>query len=219
MVINAELSNVVANKLLSIIRKDENSCFGRLNFEGTFTAKGKTTGEMIDNLSGEGLIRVEDGHIPSFNIRTELRALGVIPNKGISDLLDTSFSIIGGSFVFSGNKFVTSKLAIKAEEWDAIAKGEVDLSGAVDFSGDIFLSNAMSLDIKPEYLTSMLHNQTGRLSLPFNITGDVQSLEFLLRPEFLTEKDADEIFDEFKREISEKYREGNSIKFINRISF
>ncbi|MBN2224496.1 MAG: AsmA family protein [Deltaproteobacteria bacterium] len=219
LVVNARLSNVMANKLFSIIRKDENTCFGVLNFEGTFTATGKTTGEMIGNLSGEGLIRIEDGHIPSFNIRTELSSLGLISNGGITTILDTSFSIIGGSFVLSGNKFVTSKLAIKSEEWDAVVRGEIDLTGIVDFYGDIFLSHTMALDIKPEYITSLMHNPSGRLSLPISVTGNVESLEFLLRPEFLTEKDADEIFEEFKREISERYKEGYSIKFINRISF
>jgi uncharacterized protein involved in outer membrane biogenesis len=219
LVVNAQLSNVMADKLFSIIRKDENTCFGVLNFEGTFTAAGKTTGEMISNLSGEGLIRIEDGHIPSFNIRTELSSLGLISNDGVATILDTSFSIIGGSFVLSGNKFVTSKLAIKSEEWDAVVRGEITLAGAVDFYGDVFLSHTMALDIKPEYITSLLHNPSGRLSLPISVSGSVESLEFLLRPEFLTEKDADEIFEEFKREISDKYKEGYSIKFINRISF
>jgi AsmA protein len=219
LVVNARLSNVMANKFLAVIRKDEDTCFGVLNFEGTFTATGATSSEMIDNLSGEGLVRVEDGHIPSFNVRTELSSLGLISNTGVSTILDTSFSIIGGSFVLSGNKFVTSKLAVKSEEWDAVLKGEVDLTGAVDFNGDIFLSHTMALDIKPEYITSLLGNTSGKLSLPFSLTGSVDNLEFLLRPEFLTEKDADEIFDEFKREISEKYKEGYSIKFFNRISF
>ncbi len=219
LVVNAKLSDVMADKLFSIIRKDENTCFGVLNFEGTFTATGKTTSEMIGNLSGEGLIRIEDGHIPSFNIRTELSSLGLISNNGMTTILDTSFSIIGGSFVLAGNKFVTSKLAIKSEEWDAVVKGEISLNGAVDFYGDVFLSHTMALDIKPEYITSLLHNPSGRLSLPISVSGSVESLEFLLRPEFLTEKDADEIFEEFKREISERYKEGYSIKFINRISF
>lgn len=219
LVVNTRLSNVMANKLFSIILKDENTCFGVLNFEGTFTATGKTTGEMIDNLSGEGLVRIEDGHIPSFNIRTELSSLGLISNDGMTTILDTSFSIIGGSFVLSGNKFFTSKLAIKSEEWDAVVKGEINLTGVVDFYGDVFLSHTMALDIKPEYITSLLHNPSGRLSLPISVTGSVESLEFLLRPEFLTEKDADEIFEEFKREIGERYKEGYSIKFINRISF
>jgi uncharacterized protein involved in outer membrane biogenesis len=219
LVVNARLSNVMADRLLSIIRKNENTCFGVLNFEGTFTASGRTTGEMIDNLSGEGLVRIEDGHIPSFNIRTELSSLGLISNNGITTILDTSFSIIGGSFVLSGNKFVTSKLAIKSEEWDAVVRGEIDLTGTVDFYGDLFLSHTMALDIKPEYITSLLHNPSGRLSLPISVTGNVDDLEFLLRPEFLTEKDADEIFEEFKREIGERYKEGYSIKFINRISF
>jgi uncharacterized protein involved in outer membrane biogenesis len=219
LVVNAQLSNVMANKLFSVIRKEENTCFGVLNFEGTFTAAGTTSSEMIDNLSGEGLIRIEDGHIPSFNIRTELSSLGLISNNGMTTMLDTSFSIIGGSFVLSGNKFVTSKLAVKSEEWDAVLKGEVDLTGTVDFNGDIFLSHTMALDIKPEYITSLLRNPSGKLSLPFSVSGSVDNLEFLLRPEFLTEKDADEIFDEFKREISENYRQGYSIKFFNRISF
>jgi len=219
LVVNARLSNVMADRLLSIIRKNENTCFGVLNFEGTFTATGKTTGEMIDNLSGEGLVRIENGHIPSFNIRTELSSLGLISNNGMTTILDTSFSIIGGSFVLSGNKFVTSKLAIKSEEWDAVIKGEIDLTGIVDFYGDVFLSHTMALDIKPEYITSLLHNPSGRLSLPISVTGNVDDLEFLLRPEFLTEKDADEIFEEFKREIGERYKQGYSIKFINRISF
>jgi uncharacterized protein involved in outer membrane biogenesis len=219
LVLNVTLTDVMANKLLSIFRKGKDSCFGVLNFEGTLTAQGRTAREMIDNLSGRGLVRVEDGHIPAFNIRTELTALGLISNNGITDILGTTFSIIGGSFVLSGDRLVTSKLAIKSEEWDAVGKGEVKLSGAVDFSGDIFLSNTMAVDIKPEYITSMLHNQTGRLSLPFNVAGDIEDPEFLLRPEFLTEKDAHEIFEEFKEEISEKYREGYSIKFINRLSF
>ncbi len=219
LVVNARLSNAMANKLLSIIRKNEDTCFGVLNFEGTFTAAGKTTGEMIDNLSGEGLIRIEDGHIPSFNIRTELSSLGLISNTGMTTILDTSFSIIGGSFVLSGNKFVTSKIAVKSEEWDAVVRGEIDLAGDVDFYGDVFLSHTMALDIKPEYIASLLHNPSGRLSLPISVTGSVENIEFLLRPEFLTEKDADEIFEEFKREIGERYKEGYSIKFINRMSF
>jgi uncharacterized protein involved in outer membrane biogenesis len=219
LVVNARLSNAMADKLFTIIRKDENTCFGVLNFEGTFTATGKSTGEMIDNLSGEGLIRIEDGHIPAFNIRTELSSLGLISNNEMSTILDTSFSIIGGSFVLSGNKFVTSKLAIKSEEWDAVVKGEIKLTGAVDFSGDLFLSHTMALNIKPEYIASLLRNPTGRLSLPVSVTGSVDSLEFLLRPEFLTEKDADEIFDEFRREIRERYELGYSVKFFNRISF
>ncbi len=219
LVVNARLSDAMADKLLSIIRKDENTCFGVLNFEGTFTATGKTTGEMVDNLSGEGLIRIEDGHIPAFNIRTELSSLGLISNDKMTTILDTSFSIIGGSFVLSGNRFVTSKLAIKSEEWDAVIKGEIKLTGAVDFNGNLFLSHTMALNIKPEYIASLLQNPTGRLSLPISVTGDVENLEFLLRPEFLTEKDTDEILEEFKREIKERYEEGYSVKFFNRISF
>jgi len=219
LVVNAGLSDAMADKLISIIRKDENTCFGVLNFEGTFTASGKTTREMIDNLSGEGLVRIEDGHIPAFNIRTELSSLGLISNDGMTTLLDTSFSIIGGSFVLSGNKFVTSKLAVKSEEWDAVVKGEINLTGTVDFNGDLFLSHTMALSIKPEYIASLLHNPTGRLSLPISVTGDVNNIEFLLRPEFLTEKNADEIFEEFRREIKERYEEGYSIKFFTRISF
>lgn len=219
LVVNALLSNAMADKLLSLIRKSENTCFGVLNFEGTFTATGKTTGEMIDNLSGEGLVRIEDGHIPSFNIRTELSSLGLISNNDMTTMLDTSFSIIGGSFVLSGNKFVTSKLAVKSEEWDAVVKGEIKLSGAVDFNGDLFLSQTMALSIKPKYITSLMHNPSGRLSLPISVTGNVEDIDFLLRPEFLTEKDADEIFEEFRREIKERYEEGYSIKFINRMSF
>jgi hypothetical protein len=137
----------------------------------------------------------------------------------MTTVLDTSFSIIGGSFVLSGNRFVTSKLAIKSEEWDAVIKGEIKLTGVVDFNGNLFLSHTMALNIKPEYIASLLQNPTGRLSLPISVTGDVGNLEFLLRPEFLTEKDTDEIFEEFKREIKERYEEGYSVKFFNRISF
>ena len=137
----------------------------------------------------------------------------------MTTILDTSFSIIGGSFVLSGNRFVTSKLAIKSEEWDAVIKGEIKLTGVVDFNGNLFLSHTMALNIKPEYIASLLQNPTGRLSLPISVTGDVENLEFLLRPEFLTEKDTDEIFEEFKREIKERYEEGYSVKFFNRISF
>lgn len=219
LVVNARLSNAMADKLLTVIRKDENTCFGVLNFEGTFTATGNSTSAMIDNLSGEGLVRIENGHIPAFNIRTELSSLGLISKDTMTTMLDTSFSIIGGSFVLSGNKFVTSKLAIKSEEWDAVIKGEIKLTGVVDFNGDLFLSHTMALNIKPEYITPLLRNPTGRLTLPISVTGDVEDLDFLLRPEFLTEKDTDEIFEEFRREIKERYEGGYSVKFFNRISF
>jgi uncharacterized protein involved in outer membrane biogenesis len=219
LVINLTLSDIMANKLLSIVRQGEDSCFGVLNLEGTLTAKGKTLDAMLDNFSGDALISIEDGHIPSFNIRTELTALGLIEKLTTNDMLDTSFSIIAGSFTLSGDRIITPKLAFKSDEWDAIAKGEITLSGVIDFSGDILLANSMALNIKPEYIIPLLHDQTGKLSLPFNISGNVDAPQFLLRPEFLTEKDAGEIFDEFKHEISEKYKEGYSIKFINRITF
>lgn len=214
VVIDTCIKNAMANKLLRIISKNDETCFGMVTFEGTFTGKGETLDEIIKDLSGEGIARIEEGHISSFSMRTELLSLGLIPNKGLSEFLDTSFTIIGGSFIFLGKKFSTSALAVKSPEWDAMAKGEIDLQGLVNFDGDIFLSDNLALEIKSEYIPSLIDSPTGRIAIPFHITGSIENPEFILRPEFLTEKNAEEIFEEFKEKLNEKYKEGFTIKFI-----
>jgi uncharacterized protein involved in outer membrane biogenesis len=214
LVVNSSISNVMANKLMEFVCREDETLFGKTTFEGTFTGKGKSVEEMKSNLSGEGIFRIEEGIIPTFSIRTELLSLGLIPRNDLPEDLDTRFTIIGGSFLLSNGMFEASTIVLKSSEWDAFAQGSVDMEGQVSVKGNIFLTDSMALELKTEYIPSLIRDTAGKLSIPFKITGNVENPEFLLRPEFLMKKNADEIFEEFKRELEKQIREEYSIKFI-----
>ncbi|GEM_PF-1850828 len=214
LVVNGSISGVMANKLIGIVCKDDETFFGKTTFEGTFTGKGKTIDEMRCNLSGEGIFRIEDGIIPAFSMRTELLSLGLIPRSDLPEDLDTRFTIIGGSFLLSEGEFKTSTIILKSSEWDAFARGSLDMDGQIDVMGNIFLTDSMALELKTEYIPSLIRDTAGRFSIPFKITGNLQNPEFLLRPKFLMKKNADEIFEDFKRELEKQNKEEYSIKFI-----
>lgn len=214
LVVNSSISDVMANKLMGFVCRDDETFFGKTTFEGTFTGKGKSVDEIKSNLSGEGIFRIEDGIIPTFSIRTELLSLGLIPRNDLPEDLDTRFTIIGGSFLLSNCKFEASTIVLKSSEWDAFAQGSLNMEGQVSVKGNIFLTDSMALELKSEYIPSLIRDTAGRLSIPFKITGNVENPEFLLRPEFLMKKNADEIFEDFKRELEKQIREEYSIKFI-----
>ncbi|MBN1574043.1 MAG: hypothetical protein JW984_12675 [Deltaproteobacteria bacterium] len=214
LVVNSSISGVMANKLIGIVCKGDETFFGKTTFEGTFTGKGKSIDEMSCSLSGEGIFRIEDGIIPAFSIRAELLSLGLIPRPDLPEDLDTRFTIIGGSFLLSEGEFKTSTIILKSPEWDAFARGTLNMDGEIDVKGNIFLTDSMALELKTEYIPSLIRDTAGRLSIPFKITGNLQNPEFLLRPKFLMKKNADEIFEEFKRELEKQNKEEFTIKFI-----
>ncbi len=217
LVINSSIAGSMANKLIGIITSNDETFFGKTTFEGTFTGKGKTIDEMKQKLSGEGIFRIEDGIIPAFSIRTELLSLGIIPRNDLPEDLDTRFSIIGGIFLLSDGKFKTSTIVLKTSEWDAFARGSLSMDGKIEVKGNIFLADSMAVELKSEYIPSFIKNAVGRFSIPFtfSLTGDIENPEFSLRPKFLMKKNADEIFEDFKRELEQQNQEEHSIKFIN----
>ena len=216
LVINSSIAGSMANKLIGIVTLNDETFFGKTTFEGTFTGKGKSIEEMKQKLSGEGIFRIEDGTIPAFSIRTELLSLGIIPGNDLPEDLDTRFSIIGGIFLLSEGKFKTSTIVLKTSEWDAFARGSLSMDGKIEVKGNIFLAESMANEFKSEYLTSFIKNTVGRFSIPFtfSLTGNIEDLEFSLRPKFLMKKNADEIFEDFKRELEKQNQEEHSIKFI-----
>jgi len=129
--------------------------------------------------------------------------------------LDTIYSSITGSFTLQDGAFTTAALAITSPEWDAIAEGTLELSGALVFDGDIFLSDTVTMEIKPAYFSELLSDASGKLTIPFYMSGSLEEPDFLLRPEFLTEKNAEDIFDDFQRQMEEKYKSGFSIRYNN----
>lgn len=217
---DAHIEDVMANKALRTITNDEGSCFGVVSLEGAFNGSGNSLKEIIDNLSGEGIISVKEGHITSFSIRGELLSYDLIGNSGLPDSLDTSFTALYGNFSLMENKLELSSLTMRSPEWDAVAKGDIGLDGSLELDGDVFLSDTVALEIKPEYFDPLMHDHPDtRLSIPFSIRGDIYDLEFFLRPEFLTEKDAEDILEEFQRGIEERFREGFTIKLINNTGY
>lgn len=217
LVINSSIAGSMANKLIGIVTLNDETFFGKTTFEGTFTGKGKSIEEMKQKLSGEGIFRIEDGIIPAFSIRTELLSLGIIPRNDLPEDLDTRFSIIGGIFLLSDGKFKTSTIVLKSPEWDAFARGSLSMDGKIEVKGNIFLADSMAVEFKSEYFPSFIKDTMGRLSIPFtfSLTGDIEDLEFSLRPKFLMKKNADEIFEDFKKELEKQNQEEHSIKFIN----
>lgn len=208
--------DMMANKILGVITGDGQDFFGTVSCEGRFTGLGDSFLEIAHNLSGEGIVRIEEGLIPAFNIRTELISLGLITNNtGMPHDLDTVYSSITGSFTLENGVFTTAALAIASPEWDAIAEGTLELSGDLVFDGDIFLSDAVTMEIKPAYFPKLLSDRTGKLSIPFYVTGNIEEPDFLLRPEFLTEKNAEDIFDDFQRQMEEKYKSGFPVRYDN----
>jgi len=211
--------DIMANKILGAITGDGQDFFGTISCEGRFTGIGGSFSEIAGNLFGEGVVRIEEGLIPAFNIRTELIALGLITNNsGMPHDLDTIYSAITGSFTLENGAFTTAALAITSPEWDALAEGTLELSGDLVFDGDIFLSDTVTMEIKPVYFPELLSDTTGKLTIPFYVTGSIDEPDFLLRPEFLTEKNAEDIFDDFQRQMEEKYKSGFSVRY-DKISF
>jgi len=212
--ISLSARDIMVNKVLSVITGDGQNFFGTISCECRIQGIGGSFSEIAENLSGEGIVRIEEGLIPAFNIRTELISLGLITNNsGMPHDLDTVYSAITGSFTLKDGAFTTAALAITSQEWDAIAEGTLDLSGNLIFDGDIFLSDTITMEIKPAYFSELLRNASGKLTIPFYITGSLEEPDFLLRPEFLTEKNAEDIFDDFQRQLEEKYKNGFSIRY------
>ncbi len=152
--LHSELVHVDSNRILTDSVSMEDIVYGFIFANASLQGQGMKTEQILSTLSGEGLLKIEDGTFTTFNIWPQLAQIfQLLGSLGKSTELtrigedlsqfpeDTQFSRFEGRFELKDGKAGSSDLLLHIPEQDVhlslILNGEFGLDTSLDFIGKI----------------------------------------------------------------------------------
>lgn len=152
--LHSELVHVDSNQILTDSVSMEDIVYGFIFADASLQGQGIKTEQILSTLSGEGLLKIEDGTFTTFNIWPQLAQIfQLLGSLGKSNELtrigkdlsqfpeETQFSRFEGRFELKDGKAGSSDLLLHIPEQDIhlslILNGEFGLDTSLDFIGKI----------------------------------------------------------------------------------
>lgn len=150
--------------------------FGNLNLSGA----GLSTDDMKRNLTGAGSMRVSEGELADLNVGRQVKAalatISALSGAPIHQKdFDQKFQRISADVQISGGKIQTNNAVATTSELDLIGAGYATLDQILNFHGTVH--------VPPAYINIMnidLTDQSGKVPIPFQLTGTASNPKFNL---------------------------------------
>lgn len=138
---------------------------GRLEFQAT------GSGVDPDSLRGAGRLQLADGRIPEHEILRRAERL-----LGLTGLSGGEYRATDGEFELAGGRLNLSGFSLQSDRVGMALAGWVDLDGPLDLQLNLQLARqGIALQGAPPQVLDMLADENGRLTVPFQVTGDRQA--------------------------------------------
>jgi AsmA protein len=174
--VNAKLTNVDVNQLLSAVSSVKNVLNGTLAAQSNVSFVLESGAHLASTLNGTLSFDVTHGHLKNVNILNELARLGKFLNASVSSGNETVLQSLSGSFNINQGVATTNNLNAKLDQGSLAAAGSLNLvNQALDLHMTAVLSSGISKAVGGTniggFLNTALANNKGELVLPVLVTG------------------------------------------------
>jgi len=152
------------------------------------TGRGFTMPDLTKALEGPGHLRIKNGKIEGINLMEEATALLKVAGLSPDRLKTTAFSAIETDVMIKQGLVNVQKLLMDSHDFQATGAGTVGFDQALNLAVNLHLSPALSQKLAASSPIAKIALKEGRLRLPFQITGTIQSPAYGLDTEELTGK-------------------------------
>jgi len=157
----------VATQPLLMALSDNDRFSGKLNTKITFKSSGKSQQTLVSNLSGDGVIGIDDGSIKGIDIAGMVRNVKSAFTEIDTSQRKTDFAEMGGTFSIANGIVSNTDLTMKAPLFRVSGAGTVDLP-----------NYSINYKLTPQ-LVDTLKGQGGKdkegLGVPILITGSLDN--------------------------------------------
>jgi len=175
--INAQLTNVDSNQLLSSVSSVKNTVYGPLGATMNITLATPASGDVVQTLNGTMALKLVNGKIMKLDLPGELSKIGKF--GGVSPKGYTAVSQMTGTFNLHNGVAQTNDLKAALDIGTMAATGTMNLvNQGLDLHVTAVLNKGFSQSVGGTgvggYLNTALANQNGELVLPVLITGSME---------------------------------------------
>jgi len=176
--VNARLTNVDVNQLLSAVSSVKNVLDGALTAQSNVSFALESGANLASTLNGTLSFDVTHGHLKNVNILNELARLGKFLNASVPSGNETALQSLSGSFNINQGVATTNNLNAKLDQGSLAAAGSLNLvTEAIDLHMTAVLSSGISKAVGGTsiggFLSTALANNQGELVLPVLVTGSM----------------------------------------------
>src|SRR5579875_766201 len=176
--VNARLTNVDVNQLLSAVSSVKNVLDGALAAQSNVNFALESGAHLASTLNGTLSFDVTHGHLKNVNILNELARLGKFLNASVPSGNETALQSLSGSFNIHQGVATTNNLNAKLDQGSLAAAGSLNLvTEAVNLHMTAVLSSGISKAVGGTsiggFLNTALANNQGELVLPVLVTGSM----------------------------------------------
>jgi uncharacterized protein involved in outer membrane biogenesis len=172
--VNAKLSNVDANQLLSSVSSVKNTVYGTLGATPNITFSTPASGDIVQTLNGTMAMTLTNGKIMKLDLPGELSKIGKF--GGVAPKGYTAISQMSGTFNIHSGVADTNDMKAVLDIGNMAATGTVNLvSQGLNMHVTAVLNKSFSQSVGGTgvggYLQTALANKNGELVFPVIITG------------------------------------------------
>jgi uncharacterized protein involved in outer membrane biogenesis len=174
--VNAKLTNVDANKMLSSISSVKDTIYGTLGATTNITFSTPASGDVVQTLNGTMAMNLANGKIMKLDLPGELSKIGKF--GGVSPKGYTAVSQMSGTFNIHSGVAQTNDLKAALDIGTMAANGTMNLvNQGLNMHVTAVLNKGFSQSVGGTgvggYLNTALANKNGELVLPVLITGNM----------------------------------------------
>ena len=176
--VNAKLTGVDANKMLSSVSSVKNTLYGVLAATTNLTFATPASGDVVQTLNGTLVVNLSNGKIMKLDLVNDLSKIGKFSGAGTQAKGYTSISQMSGTFNLHSGVAQTNDLKAALDVGTMAGAGTVnlinqDLNMHVTAVLDKGFSQSVGGTGVGGYLNTALANKNGELVLPVLITGNM----------------------------------------------
>lgn len=182
--VNAKLTGVDTNKLLSATSSLKDTLYGSLTADGNLSFALSSSTDLARTLNGTLGFNVTNGELKNINILKALSAVGKFTGSSAAQgQSGTALKRLSGNLNIRNGVANTNDLTAILNEGSLSAKGAVNLADqGVNMHMTAVLSNGVSQQVGGSkiggYLNSALANNKGELVIPVLVTGNLSKPAF-----------------------------------------
>ena len=182
----AETAGIDTNALLTANLQMKDTLSGSLTGRLAVTTSGAGRDAALVNARGDGMIRIENGHLGGINVLKVLsRASDLLGERSLKEVSSrlakegTDFSLLSADLKIAGGKVISESLTMTSPDLELKDDGELNMmAGTIRVAGQIIFSQAMSEAMAQEKSRAVDYfwdAKRGRVNLPITLSGPVDA--------------------------------------------
>jgi AsmA protein len=176
-----KVTGVDANALVSTLASSKGMLKGKLNGEVALGGTGFSLDTLKKNLTGTGKVQIKEGELTWLNLIG--RIVQAVGGKGWGKE-NTTFENLATSFTVQNGMVTLPNLLISQKDMDIKLAGDIGLDAKLKMEGEAHLPPSVTGDLSGKGL-KFFADQKGRLTIPFNLTGNVNDPKVGISTKFI----------------------------------